>query len=71
MHLFLIIAIIFLLTAGLLLVPFYFSFYLNLESFSICGYFKVKWFGLIGYKKYLNYPGDTEDRKKRGEGKET
>ena len=64
MHLFLIIAIIFLLTAGLLLVPFYFSFYLNLESFSICGYFKVKWFGLIGYKKYLNYPGDTEDRKK-------
>ena len=64
MHLFLIIAIIFLLTAGLLLVPFYFSFYLNLESFSICGYFKVKWFGLIGYKKYLNYPGDTEDRKR-------
>jgi hypothetical protein len=24
----------------------------------------VKWFGLIGYKKYLNYPVDTKNRKR-------
>jgi hypothetical protein len=63
MHLLPILVIILLVTAGFLLVPFYLSFYLNLEGFSICGCFKVKWFGLILYKKDLPFPGDTEDRK--------
>jgi hypothetical protein len=62
MHLFPIFVIILLVTAGFLLVPFYLSFYLNLEGVSICGYFKVKWLGLILYKKGLPFPGDTEER---------
>lgn len=62
MYLFPILLVILLVAAGLLLVPFYLSFYLNLVGFSICGYFKVKWFGLTLYKKDLPFPGDTEDR---------
>jgi hypothetical protein len=49
--------------AGLLLVPFYLSFYLNTEGFSFCGFFKLKWFGLILYKRDLPFPEDAEDRK--------
>lgn len=74
MYLFPILAIILLMVAGLLIVPFYLSFYLNTEGFSICGFFKVKWLGLTLYKKDLPFQGDTEDRtgeenRKRPEGK--
>ena len=62
MYLFIIFIIIFLVLAGLLLVPFHLSFYLNTEGFSICGFFKVKWFGLLLYKRDLPFSEDEEDR---------
>lgn len=74
MYFFPILLIILLVAAGLLLVPFYLSFYLNLVGFSICGYFKVKWLGLTLYKKDLPFPEDIEDKtgeesKEKPEGK--
>jgi len=63
MYLFPILVIILLVAAGLLLVPFYLSFYLNTEGFSICGFFKLKWFGMILYKKDLPFPEEAKDRK--------
>lgn len=65
MYLFLILVIILLVSAGLLLVPFYLSLHLNTEGFSICGFFKVKWFGRILYKKEL--PSPEECKPKRGD----
>lgn len=70
MHLFPLLVIVLLVPAVLLLVPFYLSFYLNIEGFSICGLLKVKWFGQILYKKNLSFPEDegygrgVESRKK-------
>ena len=63
MYLVIIFIIIFLVLAGLLLVPFYLSFYLNTGGFSTCGFFKVKWFGLLLYKRDLPFPEDEERRK--------
>jgi hypothetical protein len=62
MYLFPILSIILLMVAGLLLVPFYLSFYLNTEGFSICGFFKVKWFGITLYKKDFPFPENADDR---------
>jgi hypothetical protein len=61
MYLFPLLVIILLVTTGLLIVPFYLIFHLNIVGFSFYGFIKVKWFGIILYKKYLHFPEDTED----------
>jgi hypothetical protein len=62
MYLFLIFLLI-LVTASLLLVPFYLYFHFNSEGFSIRGFFKAKWFGLVLYNGDLPFPEGAEDRK--------
>lgn len=62
MYLFPILAIILLMVAGLLIVPFYLSFYLNTEGFYICGFFKVKWLGITLYKRDFPFPENSDDR---------
>jgi hypothetical protein len=63
MYLFLVLLIILLVQICLLLVPFYISSYINADGSSICGFFKVKWFGFILYKKNLSHAEDNEDKK--------
>jgi len=62
MYLFPLIVIILIVPAGLLLIPIYLSIYLNIDGFSICGFFKVKWFGKILYKSDLHLPDDVGDK---------
>jgi len=56
-------AIILVVSAGILLVPFHISLCLNADGSSICGHFKAKWFGLISYKRELAFLEYGEDGK--------